>query len=219
MPKNVLTIEERETRPFLVKAVVTFTRLNAAGNEQKHKRELVFALDEKSAKMPWYALRNFLVPRYLTEEFGPKEVGWQRVYEIKIIQQIDRRDPDDITNIPLRIMTFDQLSRYVAKWELGVPVHEFHSIEKAREMVALREEDEKGYKKHLSEYREGKHRNYPELDELRRDSESGKTVVPVEEFNQLTAREQIIPRVAASPKEDFEKEEKDKKSENPFKGM
>ena len=153
--------------PFLARVLVTFTRFNDQGNETKFKEEVVFKLDAASARMPWYVLRNYSVPKYLTKKYGPMEVAWQRIYEINILKLINRSNPDDITEIPLRVMTMDQLELYVKKWELNVPVGEFFSVEKAREMVALRQEDPKGYEKHLQEYREGKQRSYPELDNMR----------------------------------------------------
>ena len=169
--------------PFLTRVLITFTRLNSAGVEQKEKEEVVFKLTQEAGRMPWFALRNYLVPKYLTSKYGPEEVGWQRIYEIQIIQQVRREDPTDITDIPLRIMTLEQLDRYVKKWELNVPVFEFFSVEKAREMVELRQEDEKAYQKYLAEYREGKQRSYPEMDGLRGDQ--GVETEDVSEFERL----------------------------------
>ena len=153
--------------PFLVKTLITFTKLNAQGTEEKHKDEVIFKLDRPSAKMPWYVLRNYSVPNFLKEKYGQMEVGWQRIYEIKTLKLVNRADPDDISDIPLRVMTLDQLELYCKKWDLNVPVHEFYSVEKAREFVALRQDDEKGYQHILAEYREGKKRAYPELDAAR----------------------------------------------------
>jgi hypothetical protein len=171
------------THPFLVKTLITFTKRNDAGVEHKHKETVVFKLTAKGGSMPWYVLRNYLVPRYLIKKFGPQEVGWDSIYEIQIVKQVNRNQPDDITDIPLRIMTLDQLELYCQRWELNVPVREFYSVEKAREMVSLRMEDEKGYQKHLAEYREGKKRSYPELD-----AERGMTdpeTVPESEFDKV----------------------------------
>ena len=158
--------------PFLVKTLITYTKLNAQGSEVKHKDEVVFKLDIASARMPWYVLRNYTAPKYLTKKYGPFEVGWQRIYEIKILKLINRKNPNDISEIPLRVMTLAQLDSYVERWDLGVEVTEFYSVEKAREMVALRQSDEKGFQKHLQEYREGKQRNYPELDNMRGDQDA-----------------------------------------------
>lgn len=169
--------------PFLTRVLITFTKLNPAGVEQKQKEEVVFKLTKEAGIKPWYALRNYLVPKYLTSKYGPEEVGWQRIYEIQIIQQVRRDNPQDITDIPLRIMTLEQLDTYVKKWELNVPVFEFFSVVKAREMVALREEDEKAYQKTLAEYREGKQRSYPEMDGLRGDG--GVETEDVSEFEKL----------------------------------
>lgn len=169
--------------PFLVKTLVTYTKANAQGIEERHKDEVIFKLDRPSAQMPWYVLRNYSVPKYLTKTYGPMEVAWQRIYEIKIIKLINRANPNDITDVPLRVMTLNQLEAYVARWELNVPVTEFFSVEKAREMVALRQQDEKGYERHLAEYREGKQRSYPELDNMRGDGEAA--TADESEFDEL----------------------------------
>lgn len=179
------------TYPFLVKTLITYTKLNAQGNETKFKDEIIFKLDKTSVQMPWYVLRNYSVPKYLTATYGPFEVAWQRIYEIRIIKIINRKNPEDIIDIPLRVMTQYQLRLYCNKWELNVPVEEFYSVGKAREMVALRELDEKGYIKHLAEYREGKQRSYPQLDKLRGDAVVATTTV--DEFDTLDT---ISPKVS-----------------------
>lgn len=190
--------------PFLVKTLITFTRTNEGGVEGKHKDEVVFKLDRPSAEMPWYVLRNYSVPKYLTKTYGPFEVSWQRIYEIKILKLINRANPQDITDVPLRVMTLSQLEMYVAKWELNVPVYEFYSVEKAREMVALRQQDIKGYEKHLAEYREGKQRNYPQLDNMRGSDEVA--LSDAAEFDKLDAkapkrakRKAVEPSTVAEP--------------------
>jgi len=174
--------------PFLVKTLITYTKLNEQGNEVKHKSEVVFKLDAASARLVWYVLRNYIVPKYLTKQHGPFEVGWMRIYEIKILKLINRKNPNDITDIPLRVMTLEQLDSYVRRWELGVEVTEFYSVEKAREMVALRQQDEKGYQKHLEEYRAGKQRNYPELDGMRGDADAA-----VGESSEFEGLEEKVP--------------------------
>ena len=181
--KREIAVSDTEAYPFLVKTLVTFTKSNAQGNEEKHKDEVIFKLDRPSARMPWYVLRNYSVPKYLTKKYGPFEVAWQRIYEIKILKVINRAHPSDIADIPLRVMTLEQLDAYVKRWDLNVPVYEFYSVEKAREMVALRQQDEEGYKKHLQEYREGKQRSYPELDNMRGDDEVA--TAESEEFEDL----------------------------------
>ena len=173
--------------PFLVKVLVTYTKLNEQSNETRFKDEVVFKLDGPSARMPWYVLRNYTVPKYLTSKYGPEEVGWQRIYEIKIVKLINRVDPENITDIPLRVMTLGQLTSYCKRWDLVIDVHEFYSVEKAREMVALRQQDEKGYEKHLAEYRAGKQRSYPELDNMRGDKEAA--VADTSEFSDLEKSE------------------------------
>lgn len=187
--ENVSDIKEF---PFLVKTLITFTRTNAAGNEEKHKDDVVFKLDAASAVMPWYVLRNFSVPKYLTKKYGPHEVSWQRIYEIRILKLINRKNPNDITDIPLRVMTLEQLAEFVEKWDLNVPVTEFYSVEKSREMVALRQADEKGYERHLKEYREGKNRSYPELDHMRGDAEAA--IAEDSEFDVLEKRVSVTPK-------------------------
>ena len=179
--------------PFLVKTLITFTRMNPQGNEAKHKDEVIFKLDRPSTRMPWYVLRNYSVPKYLTQKYGPFEVAWQRIYEIKILKIINRANPADITDVPLRVMTVGQLEAYVKRWDLNVPVQEFYSVEKAREMVALRQQDEKGYEKHLAEYREGKQRSYPELDNMRGDKEAA--TAEVNEFDTLDKKVPVTERV------------------------
>ena len=180
-------IKDLKDYPFLIKTLITFTMLNPQGNEVKHKDEVVFRLDTASAKMPWYVLRNYTVPKFLTKKYGPFEVAWQRIYEIKIQKLINRNDPADITEIPMRVMTMTQLETYNQKWELGVDVTEFYSVEKAREMVQLRQSDEEGYKKHLADYREGKQRTYPELDNMRGDKDAA--MGEEEEFASLEKKE------------------------------
>ena len=187
--------------PFLAKTLVTYTILNPGGKEEKRKEDIVFKLDRASATMPWYVLLNYLVPNYLKVNVGPRDVSWQRVYEIKILKLINRKDPADITDIPLRVMTLDQLAAYSAKWDLAVPVGEFFSVEKAREMVALRQEDEKGYRHHYAEYVAGKQRNYPELDAIR-GSRVAETA-GADEFDALDKKGQETP--LAKAKEELKK--------------
>ena len=178
-----MTTNPNKENSFLIKTLVTYTKLNAQGTEVKHKDSVVFTLDVAAAEKPWYVLRNYLVPKYLTKAYGPFEVAWQRIYEIKILKLINRENPLDITHIPLRVMTLDQLDNYCRRWDLNVPIYEFYSVEKAREMVALRQEDEKGYEKHLADYREGKQRAYPELDGMRGDKDA--ETVSDEEFEKV----------------------------------
>lgn len=169
--------------PFLARTIVTYTKNNEQGIEVRHKDEVVFKLDRASAEMPWYVLRNYSVPQYLNGKYGPMEVAWQRIYEIKILKLINRANPADITSIPLRIMTLGQLDEYVTRWELNVPVYQFYSVEKAREMVALRQQDLKGYERHYQEYKEGKQRNHPQLDTVRGSKEAA--TADAAEFEEL----------------------------------
>lgn len=187
--------EDIRNHPYLVRTIITFTKHNEQGVETKHKDEVIFKIDANAATMPWYVLRNYLVPRFLNEKYGPFEVAWQRIYEIKIIKLINRANPSDITDIPLRVMTLEQLEEYCDKWELNVPVHEFYSVEKAREMVALRQGDEKGYERHLAEYREGKQRQYPELDSMR--GEKTAVIGSVDEF--VSLEKKVPARPEAKP--------------------
>jgi len=178
--------------PFLVKTLVTFTKANTLGKEEMLKDEVIFKLDRAAARMPWYVLRNYSVPKFLTKKYGPHEVAWQRIYEIKIVKLIDRKNPNEITDIPLRIMTLSQLKEYSKKWELNVPVDEFYSVEKAREMVALRQHDLKGYETHLAEYREGKQRSYPELDNMRGDKDAATAeIIEFDSLDKTTEKDAI----------------------------
>jgi len=216
--------EDLQDYPFLVKTIVTFTMTNAQGIEEKKKDEVVFKLDAASARMPWYVLRNYSVPKFLTKKYGPFEVAWQRIYEIRIVKLINRQYPESIEDIPLRVMTISQLESYVARWELNVPIQEFYSVEKAREMVALRQQDEKGYEKHLAEYREGKQRSFPELDGMRGDKEAA--IVETEEFDDLdkktpqpTARKKVDPAVEADAAEFPDAGDQPAAAGNPFAGV
>ena len=197
-----MTVPKPNQSPYVVKCAITFTQNNQAGVEQKRTDEVIFGLDRRGVKMPWYVLRNYLVPRYLKQTYGPEEVGWQRIYEIKILKLLNRETPDDISEIPLRVMTLEQLEAYCSKWELSVPVREFYSVEKAREMVALRIEDESGYKKHLQDYREGKKRSYPELDSIRQSNKDVLELIPASDFDNLDKKpisKPISPELALSP--------------------
>jgi len=219
--KPVPTPADIEQYPFLCKTLITFTQTNEGGVEQKRKEEVVFKLDAEGGRMPWYVLRNYLVPRYLKKHYGPKEVGWQRVYEIKIVKQVNRKQPDDINGIPLRIMTMDQLELYCTRWDLNVPVREFYSVEKAREMVSLRLEDESGYKKHLAEYREGKQRHYPELDSMR--GAEDVEVASADEFDAIDVEPKTTTRRAPGGKKKVKTKDNaeavDEETKNPFQGM
>jgi len=219
--------------PFLVKTLVTFTMLNPQGTEVKHKDEVVFKLDAASARMPWYVLRNYTVPKFLTKKYGPFEVAWQRIYEIKILKLINRANPADITEIPMRVMTLGQLAAYVEKWELAVDVMEFYSVEKAREMVALKQSDPKGYEKHLADYREGKQRTYPELDNMRGDAEAamgeedefskleGEVPIAFDKRKKPMPTEEVVPSAVeeALLKEEEEEPVKEDVPANPFAGV
>lgn len=220
-PTGTPTPDDIEQYPFLCKTLITFTQTNEGGVEQKRKEEVVFKLDAEGGRMPWYVLRNYLVPRYLKKHYGPKEVGWQRVYEIKIVKQVNRKQPDDINGIPLRIMTMDQLELYCKRWDLNVPVREFYSVEKAREMVNLRLEDESGYKKHLAEYREGKQRHYPELDSMR--GAEDVEVASADEFDAIDVEPKTTTRRAPGGKKKVKTKDNaeavDEETKNPFQGM
>ncbi len=171
--------------PYLCKTQLTFVRTNdKSGVEEKITEEVIFQMTLDGAKMPQYVLRNYSVPRYLNEKYGPEGMGWLRIYEHKIIQLMNRLDPSDIAYIPLRVMTFDQLDLYSQRWELNVNVHEFHDIGIAREMVRLRQADEKAFKIQLEDYRTGKKRAYPELDKDRSNTNPVQDLS--DEFTKLT---------------------------------
>jgi len=213
--------------PFLVKVQITYTILNVQSKEEKVKEIVVFELSPESAKMPWFVLRNYSVPQYLNETVGAFEVSWQRIYEISIIKMVNRINPQDITDIPLRVMTLDQLDAYQSKWELAIDVYEFYSLSKAREMVALRLEDPLGYAKHLESYRAGKQRIYPELDSLRKQTKSRS--IPTKDFDKFDVN---VSPSKSDKKSRFKSKSKSKstkkvpsklvipnKSQNPFEGV
>jgi hypothetical protein len=161
---RVLTSGDAE---FLIKVNISYYLTNAAGIEEKHSEDVVFELTRDAASMPWYVLRNYYVPRYLNSKYGKEGIGWKRLYEIIIIKLINRNNRDSIDGIPIRVMTSEQLKACSDKWELGVPVHSFHSVDVARMMLALRMEDPLGYEKTLADYKDSKTREYPELDSVR----------------------------------------------------
>lgn len=154
--------------PFLMKANITFIIRNAAGNEEKKVVSATFQLDEKAVTMPWYVLRNFFAPAYLNKTVGPQGSAWIKIYEARIEKIINRQNPNNIDQIPLRCMTMDQLEHYVARWEMPLNPRDFHSVEYARQMVDLFEKDPIGYKKQYEAYVQGLTRKYPELDGVRR---------------------------------------------------
>ena len=171
--------------PFLIKTVITAVTRNAAGIEEKKFIPATFQLDEKGASMPWYALRNFIVPAYLNRTLGPQGSGWIKIYEIKIQKMINRHSPNDIESIPVRVMTMDQLQAYCTKWEMPVKPNDYHSVEYARQMVTLCETDPTGFQKQHEAYLEGLNRKYPEMDGLRKNTEVAFTKDLDAEFDAL----------------------------------
>jgi len=153
---------------FLVKVQFTVVVNTPNHTEEKKNFTKTFELARKAAKMPWFALRNYILPTYLNKELGQEGIGWARLYEFKIIEMLNTLDPADISDIPLRVMTRDQLKLYVSEWELGVDVEEFSLVEEARMMVALKKEDPKGYEAQLMERRAKRSTEVPGVEELRR---------------------------------------------------
>ena len=156
--------------PYLMKCSITAIIVNKASLEERVTFEAVFPLTHAAVEMPWYVLHNHLAPAFLTKKLGIKGVGWKRIYECKIVKVINRENPADITNIPMRVMTTEQLMAYVVRWGLAVDVAEFHSLDTARQFVQLMEEDPSAYPKHIEEYREARKKEYPEVDRYRKDA-------------------------------------------------
>ena len=152
---------------FLVKTLVTINVHNAAGVEEKRVHSIVFAMDREGAEKPWYVLRNYLVPAWLAKNVGLEGVGYTKIVEIKIQKMVNRRDPADVSDIPLRVMTMEQIELYVKHWEYPIKPTDFHNVEKAREMITLYEEDPAGYDAQYHRYMSGKGRKNPEMDKYR----------------------------------------------------
>jgi hypothetical protein len=199
--------------PFLLKALITVIIFNKAGIEEKKQVSAVFQLDTRAAEMPWYALRNFLVPAYLKKTLGPEGQGWKKIYEIKIEKMVNRENPLETDGIPLRVMTLEQLDAYVQRWELPVKPRDFHSVDYARQMVALFEEDPAGYQKQYEDYIAGKGRKYPELDGLRKNvdaSVSESLAAEMDELEKRTPAPASTGAGAASPVNPAELSDKEK---------
>ena len=152
---------------FLVKTLITINVHNAAGVEEKRVHPVVFALDKEGAEKPWYVLRNYLVPAWLSKNVGVEGVGYTKIVEIKIQKMVNRRNTSDVSDIPLRVMTMEQVELYVKSWEYPIKPTDFHNVEKAREMIALYEEDPAGYDAQYHRYMSGKGRKNPEMDKYR----------------------------------------------------
>ena len=156
--------------PFLMQCAITAIVRNKASNEERVTLDVVFPLSADAVSVPWYVLRNHLAPAYLNKKLGAQGTGWVKIYECKILQVVNRTNPNDISKIPMRIMTFDQLAQYVERWDLNIDVREFHAISIARQFVQLKEEDPTAYEKHVEEYRETRKASYPEVDKYRTDA-------------------------------------------------
>lgn len=185
--------------PFLLKAAITALVNNQAGVEEKRVMVAIFQIDYESAKMPWYVLANFLVPSYLNEKMGPQGQGWKKVYEIKIEKLINRNDPKSVEGIPMRVMTAEQLQIYVTRRELPVHIELFHDIAYARQMVALYEEDPKGYQLQLANYLAGKKRQYPELDNIRKNIAETSAAHLEDEFDQIEKNSETAKPIKTKP--------------------
>jgi len=184
---------------FLAKVLVTTVIRNKAGVEEKKVLETVFQMDALAAEKPWFVLRNFLVPKFLNKTIGPEGAAWVKIYEIKILKLVNRANPSEVDGIPLRVMAMDQLAAYCKKWEYPIKPEMFHSVEVARQYIALFEEDPKGYEKQYADYLAGGARKYPEMDEIRRNSDKylGNPEELASEFDSLgkTPTGQVSPAV------------------------
>lgn len=187
-PKTTTAPTPVETKfDFLAKVLITAIVRNKAGIEEKKVQETVFQLDAKSAEKPWFVLKNFLVPKFLNKTIGPEGAGWVKIYEIKILKLVNRANPNEVDGIPLRVMTMEQLEQYCHKWEYPVKPKLYHSVEVARQMVALFEEDPKGFEHQQKKYLEGGMRKYPEMDDVRRNTDKylGDSEALASEFDNL----------------------------------
>lgn len=184
--------------PFLLKATITAIVRNAAGLEERRTFDAVFEVDRKGAETPWFILRNFLAPQFLNQKLGREGTGWLRIYEAKTEKIINRDNPADIDGIPLRVMTIEQLESYVGQWEYPIKVREFHNVEYARQMVALYEEDPKGYEKQYEGYVAGKGRQMPELDRYRKGAISANSDSLLSEFESLSEKPLNTPKTPSA---------------------
>jgi len=161
------------------------------GIEKRKVLNATFPLTKEAVKEPWYVLTNHLAPAYVEKKLGRQGTAWKRIYERRIIRVWYRGDKDDrensILNIPLRVMTFDQLNEYCKKKELRVNPNEFHNIEVARRFVQLYQDDPTAYEMQYAEYKAGEHRQKPEFDEYRRSVEEIISLMEEEE-NAVTSK-------------------------------
>ena len=154
---------------WLMKTKLTVVVTNPKnGLKEKVVLDAVFPLDGAGVKQPWSVLANYYAPKFITKKYGPEGIGWERIYERKIVKIVNRENPDDIREIPLRVLDMEQLVKFCEFKEIyEVNPYEFHTVEVARQMIDLRLADQDAYKKHLAEYRAGKKRAFPELDHLK----------------------------------------------------
>ncbi len=157
---------------FLINVLITAVVRNKAGIEERRSIDAVFQLDEVAAEKPWFVLRNFLVPQYLNQKLGAFGSGWVKIYEIKILKLVNRKNPNDVEGIPLRVMSFEQMELYCKKWEYPIKPRIFHSPEVARQYIALFEEDPAGYDIQYRKYIDGLAHKHPEMNDIRRNTEN-----------------------------------------------
>lgn len=184
---------------FLLKASITAVIRNAAGLEERRTFNAVFEIDRAGIEKPWYVLKNFLAPQFLNAHLGVEGVAWLRIYEAKTEKIVNRANPQDIDGIPVRVMTIDQLEIYTKTWDYPVRVREFPTIQYARQMVSLYEEDPSGYEKQYAAYVSGQGRQMPELDRYRKAAAGQNPDVLAKEFDSLMSSPAQTP-VPAGPK-------------------
>lgn len=159
--------------PHYVKVNFTANIPTPSGRQEKKTFTQVFLLEGLAVTMPWYVLRNHILPTFLKTNLGPEGVAWTNIYEFVIIKMINKNNPQDFSQIPLRVMTRPQLQAFSKAWDLNVPIDELPTDDLARELIQLKQDDPSGYEVRLASIREDKKRDYPELDALRQKSRSG----------------------------------------------
>lgn len=189
------------SQEYLLKCSIVALVNNATGNQEKRHFEAVFTVDQKGANMPWYVLHNYLAPKFLNQKLGPQGQGWVRIYEAKTLKLINRNDPTDISMIPLRVMTHEQLASYISRWELPMKVEDFHDLPTAIQFVKLYQDDPTGYQVQFDSYVAGKGRKYPELDHFRKSHTATSSQELEDEFDRLekVARSAPVQQPPADP--------------------
>lgn len=183
---------------FLINVLITAIVRNKAGIEERRTIETVFQLDAVAAEKPWFVLRNFLVPQYLNQKLGAFGSGWVKIYEIKILKLVNRKNPNEVDGIPLRVMSFEQMELYCQKWEYPIKPRIFHSPEVARQYIALFEEDPAGYDVQFRKYVDGLTHKHPEMNDIRQNTANyiGDSEDLTKEFESLNQTKAPVDAVA-----------------------